>query len=279
MQSFNTAVAKLLRHSRAAVVAAGAAASLAVLATGGAAPVENGLRTARNLVRSHPASGEVHIVEIDKRSIEALRRWPWPRRYHARAVDRLVAAGAKTIAFDVDFSSESNGEDDALLAAALARAGGNVILPAMLQDEGAGSRRKIESEPIAALREQSFAGAVSIRPDADGFVRSAPFGLTIFGAPRPSLAAMLAEAQGPADESFTIDYAIDPTSIPRHSFIDLLEGRVPPAALRGKRVVIGATAAETPDRYAVPGHGVISGVVTQAIPAETLMAGAPGNMG
>ena len=104
------------------LLGAGALAALAVLFGGGGAAVENELRTIRNVVRAHPASGEVHIVEIDKRSIEAIRRWPWPRRYHAQAVDRLRAAGVRSIAFDVDFSSESTAEDDRLFAEALARA-------------------------------------------------------------------------------------------------------------------------------------------------------------
>ena len=270
--------ALFLRRSRGIVAGAGAAAAAAVLFAGGGTGLENDLRAVRNAVRSHPASGEVHIVEIDKRSIDAIRKWPWPRRYHAQAVDRLVAAGAKSIAFDVDFSSESNPVDDGLLAASLRRAGGDVVLPTMIQDEGAGSNRKAESEPIPSLRRHSFTGSVSIRPDADGLVRANPFGMTILGAPRPSLAAMVAEAHGPSGESFTIDYAIDPATVPRHSFVDLLQGRIAPGALRSKRVLIGATAAETSDRYAVPGHGVVYGVVVQALAAETLMAGAPGTL-
>lgn len=272
------ATSMFLRRSRAILAATGALAALAVLFGGGGTAVENDLRTLRNTLRSHAASGEVHIVEIDKRSIDAIRKWPWPRRYHAQAIDRLTAAGVKSIAFDVDFSSESAGGDDRLLADALRRANGNVVLPVMTQEEGAGSRKMIESEPIPMLRRHSFAGAVSIRPDADGLVRAVPFGVTILGAPRPSLAAMIAETHGPADEAFTIDYALDPASVPRHSFIDVLRGDVPAAALRGKRIVIGATAAETQDRYAVPGHGVIYGVVIQALAAETLMAGAPATL-
>ena len=73
--------------------------------------------------------------------------------------------------------------------------------------------------------------------------------------------------------SFEIDYAIEPASIPRHSLVDLIEGRVPPSALAGKRIIIGATAVELGDRYAVPRHGVIPGVVIQALAAETLLAG------
>jgi EAL domain-containing protein (putative c-di-GMP-specific phosphodiesterase class I) len=84
---------------------------------------------------------------------------------------------------------------------------------------------------------------------------------------------MVAEGNAEIGRSFEIDYAIQPDTIPRHSFIDLIEGKVPAAALAGKRVIIGATAVEMGDRYAVPGHGVIPGVVIQTLAAETLMAG------
>lgn len=270
--------ALVLRRGRLIAGVAGVAAALALLIGGGGTTFENGLRTLRNMIRSHDASGEVHIVEIDKRSIEAIRQWPWPRRYHAQAIDALRVAGARSIAFDVDFSSESNAEDDFLLARALARAKGSVVLPALRQPAGSNSRDFIESEPIPALREQSFAGAVAMLPDPDGFVRKAPLGMVIKGSPRPSLAAMVAEAAAPGDESFAIDFAIRPASIPRHSFIDLIENRVPASALRGKRFIIGSTAVETPDRFPVPNYGVIYGVVIQALAAETLIAGRPGNM-
>ena len=41
-----------------------------------------------------------------------LGRWPWPRSYHAQIIDRLTAAGAKHVAFDVGFETPSEPEDD-----------------------------------------------------------------------------------------------------------------------------------------------------------------------
>ena len=46
-------------------------------------------------------------------------------------------------------------------------------------------------------------------------------------------------------------------------------------AVAGKDVLIGATAIEMGDRYAVPRWGVIPGVVVQALAAETLLEGVP----
>jgi EAL domain-containing protein (putative c-di-GMP-specific phosphodiesterase class I)/GGDEF domain-containing protein len=77
------------------------------------------------------------------------------------------------------------------------------------------------------------------------------------------------------ETDFPIDFAIDPSTIPRHSFIAAERGMFPKGSLRGKDVIIGATAVELFDRYAVPGYGVIPGVLIQALAAETLQAGVP----
>lgn len=266
---------RLAAQRRLLVTLAAALAGLLSLATGFGQGADLAVRDLRDALRNRPAGGEVHIVEIDARSIAAIARWPWPRRIHAEAVDRLRAAGVRSIAFDVDFSSPSTAQDDARFAAALRRAGGNVILPTFRQDAGYGRAEAIESAPIPALAESSFLAAANVMPDADGYLRRMPYGIETLGLPRPSLAAMLAESGGEAGRLFTIDYSVDPASIPRHSMVDLIEGRVDPAALRDKRIIIGATAVELGDRYLVPRHGILPGVVIQALAAETLMRSPP----
>jgi EAL domain-containing protein (putative c-di-GMP-specific phosphodiesterase class I) len=57
------------------------------------------------------------------------------------------------------------------------------------------------------------------------------------------------------------------------------DGRFDPRAVRGRDVLIGATAIEMGDRYATPHWGVIPGVMVQALAAETLLAGVPGERG
>jgi len=257
-----------------AVVAAGALGSACGLSQAGSG-LEHLFQDARYAVRSHKASGGVHVVEIDARSIAAIDRWPWPRRNYAHLIDRLHRAGASSIVFDVDFSSQSTSADDNAMAAALKRAGGTVVLPALRQAAGGGKAGFVDAMPIPELRAQAMAATVSILPDADGLLRSAPLGLITDGAPRPSLSALIANRAGAAGEDFPIDYAIDPLTIPRHSFIDIRDGHFDPAAIAGKHVLIGATAVESGDRYAVPRYGVIPGVVIQALAAETLINGVP----
>ncbi|MFC7497680.1 EAL domain-containing protein [Enterovirga sp. GCM10030262] len=244
-----------------------------LLVSGSAAGFDQFLKNLRDEVRSHSASGDIHIVEIDARSLAALDRWPWPRSIHAATIDRLHQAGARSISFDVDFSATSDPAQDALLAAALGRAGGSVVLPTFRQQAGAGSSDYIDNVPAKPFEGKAFLAAVNVVPDADGYVRHMPLGVATAGTPRPSLASMVAERQAEVGRQFAIDFAIEPATIPRHSVVDLIRGEVSAAALAGKRIVVGATAVEMGDRYAIPRHGVIPGVVIQALAAETLLAG------
>ena len=58
----------------------------------------------------------------------------WPRRLHAKLIDRLASAGAAAIAFDVLFEESRDAEDDRLLAQAIADAG-NVLLLERVKNE------------------------------------------------------------------------------------------------------------------------------------------------
>ena len=76
--------------------------------------------------RPAPLADDVVLVAIDEPSLDQLGRWPWDRDVHARLIEKLDAAGAKTLVFDILFPEPS--PDDAELAAAM-RAHGQVVLP------------------------------------------------------------------------------------------------------------------------------------------------------
>ena len=48
-------------------------------------------------------SDRIAIIAIDDQSIANIGRWPWPRDIHARLIDQLSAAKAKTIVETVFF--------------------------------------------------------------------------------------------------------------------------------------------------------------------------------
>jgi len=251
------------------------AASVAAPVLGVGSGLDGDLRNVRDGWRERPASGQVVIVEIDAASIAALRQWPWPRSTHATLIERLHKAGAAQILFDVDFSAQSTPEGDAALASALATADGTVVLPTFRQAAAWNQTGVIENLPIEPLRKNAILASVNIVPDRDGVVRRYAYGTQTGGMARPSLAAMIAGVPGHIGRDFTIDQAIDAHSIPRVSYIELLNSDRALSRIRGKQAIIGATAIEMGDRYAVPRQGILPGVVVQALAAETLIQGGP----
>jgi len=186
-----------------------------VALTGAGAGLDRELRAWRDGLHSRPASGDLVIVEIDAKSLAAESRWPWPRGQYATFVDRLRDKDVHALAFDVDFSSVSTPAEDAAFATALKGFGGGAILPTFRQAAGSGSTEVIESLPIPQLRRHAFLASVNVHPGPDGVMRTYPYGTVTGGTPRPSVAAMLAEQTGRIDERFTIDFSIDPATIPR----------------------------------------------------------------
>ena len=234
-------------------------------------PAENRLTDVRAQLLDRAPTGQVVIVEIDAKSLSDLRTWPWSRRYHATVVRNLHNRGAALIAFDVDFSSRSEPVGDLAFAKAI-RDSEPVILPIFQQRASHGSSHAsvIESRP-SPLFSSAWVGGVNIFPDKDGVVRDYPAATVIGGEIRPSVATLLAEKNGLGDRAFQPDWSIDAKRIPRLSFVDVMENRVPRSAIDGKRIIIGATAVELGDHYVVPRYATIPGVVIQALAAESIL--------
>ena len=245
--------------------------SLLLFASGAEEPVEHRLSEVRARLLDRAPTGQVAIVEMDAKSLARLNNWPWPRRYHAQLIERLGAAGASMIAFDVDFSARSNPTDDQALAHALDKVH-PVILPVFQQraSDDPGSDWMIKSRPAAPFR-AAWVGGVNIIAGRDGVVRDFPAATMMHGEIQPAMAVLLSENSEMGDRTFTPDWSIDARRIPRFSFIDVLEGRVRREQLAGKKILVGATAIEMGDRYAIPRFGTVPGVVIQALATESLM--------
>jgi HD-GYP domain-containing protein (c-di-GMP phosphodiesterase class II)/CHASE2 domain-containing sensor protein len=267
------------------------AASLAV-ATGALAPLERPVadllvRVAAARPPSPPAGlPDVAVVALDPQSLRAFPTWPWPRRVYAEVLARLDAAGAKVVAFDIDFSSPRNAEDDALFAAAIARSG-RVVLAAFRQVSRLpeGGELEVASVPLEPLADRARAvGSVLVPLDPDGVVRRAPARSSIAGRETPSLAAAaLAVATG-ADADLDgsplveLDWRRAGPAFPVVPLVDVVDGRFDPRDVAGRIVLVGATAAELQDVWATPLGPARPGVLVQAVALRTLAArraGAP----
>ena len=83
---------------------------------------------------------DIVVVGIDRESSQVFdvpnRPDKWPRRLHARLVDRLAAAGARVIAFDVLFRDRRDPEDDRALAESVRKAGNVLLIEDLVKERG-----------------------------------------------------------------------------------------------------------------------------------------------
>ena len=241
-------------------------------------PVESLLRTNRNLLRKHDASGQIVVVGIDDKSLAELPGWPWPRSRHGALADALAQAGAKRIFFDLNFDAASTPKEDEKLEAALARNFGKIVLPTLEISDRVTQQRTIVT-PLRRFARHAQLGFIGIHYDFRGVAWKLPFDTEFGGTRHPSFAAKLANVAGPPDQSFPIDYSIDVQSVPLISAVDVLKGRVKPSILAGKSVLVGATSHQLGDTFLAPAGGLLAGPYLHVLGAETLIEGAPKEWG
>jgi signal transduction histidine kinase/CheY-like chemotaxis protein len=258
-----------------------AAGVLAITATAALAyglgllrPIDDGLAQLRFQLLQRPPSHTLTVVEIDVDSLRAAGTWPWSRARFARVIDNLTAAGAEVVGLDVDFSARSTPEADAALEAAIRRRPGQVVLPTFVQETGRGAqRRQADTRPIGALSDQAVLASVNVPVDGDGRVRRYRQGFGAAEGQRPSMAATLADRPPGATDAFLIDYGVRVADIDRLGFEAVYSGGFDPALVRGRKVLIGATALELGDEFATPQRGTMQGVYIHALAYESLRAG------
>lgn len=73
-------------------------------------------------------SKDVIVVDIDRKSVEAIGQWPWPRTEVANAIRNMMADGAKVIGFDIVFAEPDRLSIKDWLAR-IETMGGQVTLP------------------------------------------------------------------------------------------------------------------------------------------------------
>ena len=220
----------------------------------------------------HPVDTSLVIVEIDSASVNVIGQWPWPRSLYAEALSRLQQADVASVMVDVDLSARSTDQQDQLLAKALETVSATtpVHLPAFVQPNSLGGRDLLLLRPLKSFSQFSNLVAVNMQPAADGLVRFLGSQVRWEANSYPAAWNAIAGIYG---KSTWIDYSIDPRSFDYVSFVDLINGEVDPARLRGRNVLIGASAIELGDILATPIHRALPGVVIQALGVQTLKEG------
>lgn len=241
-------------------------------------PLEYALRISRDRLREAAPSGEIVIVALDDRSGGAEKRGPWTtRREHARMIDALAAAGARSVTYAVAVPPASDADDRAALAGALRRHPDLVRFSAHFSlDPASGKRKEVftDSELQAPDRQVN----VNFPYNYTGIAWRLPFAVEMERHRLPSLGAALAGVPGESWNTYRIDYAIDVSAIRRVSAEDVLH-RAAGAAVRGRDVVVANTSETTANQMFVPGRGLLPTIYIHLAGAETLKAGRPLEIG
>lgn len=238
---------------------------------------EDRLRVVRNHINERPASGDIVLVGIDEKSVGEIGRWPWPRDRYAKLVDAISAARPRQQVHDIMFPDKSDSAQDRRLAGALARSG-NVTL-AYLPRAGAQEGKYEDVLPLPELKQYARIGTIGLQYNYANEAWLLPHGTRRGMTVIPSLPSIMAGESMVTDRDFRANYAFDPGSIPAYSAADVMAGRVDPAKLQGKTVVVGTVAERLGDQFMLPGWGKASGVYIHIIGAETLKAGNPIDLG
>jgi CHASE2 domain-containing sensor protein len=225
---------------------------------------------------ARPASNLLVVAIDDKTFADLSLRWPFPRSWHARAIDRLRRAGARLIVYDVQFTEPTVVREDNALIRAVGRAGNVVLATAETDEHG---RTNVLGGAEVLERLGAHVGASNLPEGPGGVVQRFEHA----HARLPTLATVSARLLGrePAPASFEdgrawIDFHGPPGTVDAVSFSDLVNGSVEPVQVRGRIVVVGAASPTLQDVHPTPtGDALMSGAEIEANAIDTAIRGLP----
>jgi adenylate cyclase len=221
---------------------------------------------------------DVVFVKIDSTTFQALHHnFPFPRSWEAKAIENLRVAGARTIAVDIEFAHPTLESQDVALYEAVSRAHGKTVLAATeLGPHG-------ENEILGGFNNQAAIGTRvaedHLISDSDGSVRRLSLsasGLRSFGVVAAEVfTGRPVPASWFSGGSLPIDYAGPTGTFRSLSFSRVQKGEFDPSQVRGKLIVMGASAPQLQDLHPTPYSEVMPGPEIWANTAATLIEGGP----
>jgi CHASE2 domain-containing sensor protein/signal transduction histidine kinase len=235
-------------------------------------------------------SPEILIVAIDEPSLAALGKWPWPRETHAKLLDRLADAGARSVMLDLLLMEPS---EDAAQDERLAQAMEQLPVYLPLQANRAPSIPRVAPDefltPLPMFQKRAAGvGHAELVLDADGIARSLFMRLGPPDNARPYIGLLMAGRVPPSLQSRGItdaagwryaDRLLIPYAGPRGSYrtvpyVSVLHGELPQEFLRDRIVLVGSTTPGLGDQVVAPlsGHAqLLAGVEVHANAIDQLM--------
>ena len=238
---------------------------------------EDLLRAGRNSLHWHKASGTIVLVKIDDVSVREVGALPWPRRNYAELIDRLTQAGAKRIFFNLPLYGPTDAKDDQRFTEALKRSGRAVL--AVKTRSGPNSGAQQAAVPYTPFAKYARLGSITAQYNYQNAVWRIPYAVPSTSGSLPSFATLLANRSGMENETFMVDYSIDPGSIPTVSAASVVKESFDEKLIRGRDVVVGTATDVASDYYFIPGTGKMGSSYFHIIGAETLKAGRPAYFG
>jgi adenylate cyclase len=242
-----------------------------------------------NIRGTQPAPDDVIVVGIDDKTFAEppKPRSPFDRVDHAKVIRHLSEAGAKVIAYDIQFSEPdvARPKGDIALLEAAAEAGNVVFATTEIDEHGIPNAFYYEIPGFELSRSENLAyagghaGNSNYSTDSDNRIRRTFFrtqDLESF----PIASARLEQGGGidlPPGDWAWIDYAGPPKSVKYLSFVDVRRGTFRPEDVRGKVVVVGATAPSEQDLHqtSTTSGGLMPGPEVHANAIHTALAGFP----
>jgi adenylate cyclase len=229
---------------------------------------------------TQPQPKDLAVVAIDTNTFnkfEGRVQWPFPRRYHARVLDNLRKDGAKAIAFDVQFTEQTDARDDNALINAIGRSK-NVVLATTEADHGKTAVLGGE-QTLRAIKAR--AGNALLPNDGGGTLRRTWFsaaGLKTLGiATAEDVLGHPLKPSALGGKTAWIDYRGGPGTIPTLSYFDVWKNTFRPGTFKNRIVVIGPAAPTLGDVHptSVTGEDLMSGSEIQANTIWTALHGFP----
>jgi len=221
---------------------------------------------------------EIVVVAIDDVTTNAIRKfvWPYPRRFHARVLDRIAADHPKAIAVDIQFTEQTDPRDDGALLDAVANAK-NVVLATTETLPNGETRifggnetlREVGARPASALFPTDSAGVIRK-------VRYSVNGLKTMGVVTVERATgRTVSRHGFGKGGAWIDFAGPANTFTTYSYSRVLNGRIPKGTFKDKIVVIGPSAPSLQDIHETPTDPLMAGAELQANSIATVLRGLP----
>jgi adenylate cyclase len=232
---------------------------------------------------AEPAPQNISVVAIDDETFSFFNtrgeriRWPFPRSYFARVIDRLDADGAKVIAYDVQFTEETEIDEDTALVESVAKAG-NLVLATTEVGEGGTTNVFGSDEVVRDVGARVGNGNFPLDPG--GVIRRVGFevdeltSFALVAAERAQGKPITKEEFGDRDSTW-IDYLGPAGTIETTSFASVWRKGFKKGSFRDKIVVVGPSATSLQDIHPTSTSEAMSGAEVQANAISTALRGFP----